>query len=142
MSDRSEIKAVLDKYRTAVHAKDVKALMALYDDNVRVFDLWGQWVFNGAGEWRQPLEEWFHSLGQDRSSPEFRDVQMEIGDGLAAVNAFVTYRGLSADGKELRSMDNRITWILRKHDDGAWKIVHEHTSAPVDFETGKVTLKR
>ena len=46
------------------------------------------------------------------------------------------------EGKELRSMDNRITWVLRKNSEGAWKIVHEHTSAPVDFETGKATLRR
>lgn len=142
MSDRTEIKAMLDEYRTAVHAKDLKAFMALYDDNVRVFDLWGSWFYLGAGEWRKPAEEWFRSLGADRSSPEFRDVEMEIGEGLAAVNAIVTYRGMSAGGKELRSMDNRITWVLRKHDGGEWKIIHEHTSAPADIETGKVTLKR
>ena len=50
--------------------------------------------------------------------------------------------GLSADGKELRSMDNRITWVLRRSVDGAWKIVHEHSSAPVDFDTGKDSLRR
>src|SRR6266851_9883530 len=49
-------------------------------------------------------------------------------------------QGLSGDGKELRSMDNRITWVLRKNRDGAWKIIHEHTSAPADFDTGRVTL--
>ena len=87
-------------------------------------------------------QEWFGSLETERSSPEFHDVQYEIGDGVAAVHAFITSKGLSADGKELRSMDNRITWVLRKNRDGAWKIIHEHTSAPTDFETGKVTLRR
>ena len=38
-------------------------------------------------------------------------------------------------------MNNRLTWILRKEPDGAWKIVHEHTSAPVGDE-GKVQLRR
>ena len=38
-------------------------------------------------------------------------------------------------------MQNRLTWVL-KQKDGAWKIVHEHTSAPVDFETAKVILQR
>ena len=142
MSDRSEIKAILDGYRTAVHAKDLKAFIGLYDDEVRVFDLWEQWVYNGAAEWRKPAEEWFRSLGNDRSSPEFREVEIVVGEEIAAVSAHVTYRGLSADGKELRSMDNRITWVLRKNDRGEWKILHEHTSAPANFETGKVTLKR
>jgi ketosteroid isomerase-like protein len=32
-------------------------------------------------------------------------------------------------------MNNRLTWVLRKDGGGAWKIVHEHTSAPIDLET-------
>ena len=142
MSDRKQIEDVLDRYRTAVYDKDVESFIALYDDDTRVFDLWGKWLYRGSAEWRKPAEEWFTSLGDDLSSPEFHDVEIEIGEGLAAVHAFVTYRGLSADGKELRSMDNRITWIVRKNAGGDWKIVHEHTSAPADFDTGKVTLRR
>ncbi len=142
MTDRDEIEAILDRYRTAVYTKDVEAFIGLYDEDTRVFDLWGRWLYRGSAEWRKPAEEWFGSLGTERSSPEFHDVQFEIGDGLAAVHAFITYKGLSGDGKELRSMDNRITWVLRKNRDGAWKIIHEHTSAPADFDTGRVTLRR
>ena len=142
MSDRKQIEDVLDWYRTAVYDKDVESFIALYDDDTRVFDLWGKWLYRGSAEWRKPAEEWFTSLGDDLSSPEFHDVEIEIDQGLAAVHAFITYRGLSADGKELRSMDNRITWIVRKNAGGDWKIVHEHTSAPADFDTGKVTLRR
>ena len=142
MTDRDEIEAILDRYRTAVYTKDVDAFIGLYDEDTRVFDLWGRWLYRGSAEWRKPAEEWFGSLGTERSSPEFHDVQFEIGNDVASVHAFITYKGLSADGKELRSMDNRITWVLRKQGDGAWKIIHEHTSAPADFETGKVTLRR
>ena len=56
-------------------------------------------------------------------------------------SAFVTYTGLSASGEALRSMDNRLTWVLRS-EKGAWKITHEHTSAPVDFESSEVLLRR
>ena len=38
-------------------------------------------------------------------------------------------------------MNNRLTWGLRKTH-GTWKVVHEHTSAPVDMSTGKVDLAR
>jgi ketosteroid isomerase-like protein len=37
-------------------------------------------------------------------------------------------------------MNNRLTWVLRKDTEGAWKIGHEHTSAPADDE-GKVPLR-
>jgi ketosteroid isomerase-like protein len=39
-------------------------------------------------------------------------------------------------------MNNRLTWALRKTDRGKWKVVHEHSSAPIDFETAKVILNR
>jgi len=142
MTDRDEIEAIPDLYRTAVYTKDVDAFIGLYDEDTRVFDLWGRWLYSGSAEWRKPAEEWFSSLGTDRSSPEFHEVQTEIGDGVAALHAFITYKATSADGKELRSMDNRLTWVFRKNRDGAWKIIHEHTSAPADSETQKVTLRR
>jgi ketosteroid isomerase-like protein len=38
-------------------------------------------------------------------------------------------------------MTNRLTWALRKTG-GAWKVVHEHSSAPIDFESAKAMLQR
>ena len=142
MTDRELIEQMLKVYADAVYTKDVDSYIGLYDEDTRVFDLWGRWLYSGSAEWRKPAQEWFGSLGTDRSSPEFHDVQIEVGDGVAAMHAFITYKGLSGEGKELRSMDNRITWVLRKNRDGAWKVIHEHTSAPADFESGKVTLRR
>lgn len=137
-----DIDALLDRYRTAVYDRNLDAFIQLYDVKARIFDLWGRWVYEDSADWRTAAGEWFSSLGTDRSLPEFHDVRVEAGDSVAAVDAFVTYTGLSEDGKKLRSMDNRITWVLRKNRDGDWKVIHEHTSAPADFETGKVTLRR
>ena len=60
---------------------------------------------------------------------------------VGAVSAFTTYAAVAPDGTELRSMNNRLTWVLRKDGDGTWKIAHEHTSAPAGAE-GKVQLRR
>jgi len=58
-------------------------------------------------------------------------------------HAFVTFKGLSAEGTELRAMNNRLTWALERPPDNGWKIVHEHNSGPADyFETGKVQVRR
>ena len=86
--------------------------------------------------------EWFDSLGSERVGVEHQDVRSVVGDGFAVVHAFVTFKGLSAGGEELRAMDNRLTWALRRSGNGTWKIVHEHSSAPADFETSKVMLQR
>jgi uncharacterized protein (TIGR02246 family) len=136
------IEQMLESYKATAYAKNVDAFVALFDDDVRVFDMWGRWSYEGAGEWRRTVGEWFGSLGDERVAVEFDDVETTIGEDVAAVHAFVTFTGLSADGEELRSMNNRLTWVLRKTDDDVWKVVHEHTSAPIDFETAKVILEK
>jgi ketosteroid isomerase-like protein len=142
MAERGPIEDVLDAYRAAVSAKDVDAMVALYDEHVRVFDLWGRWSYEGAGAWRAAVSEWFGSTGSDRVAVEFDDVRIVAGDGVAVAHAFVTYRASSAEGEELRSMTNRFTWALRAADGSGWKVVHEHTSAPADLETARVLLQR
>ena len=141
LTDHQSIEQMLESYKAAAYAKDVDTFVALFDENVRVFDMWGRWSYDGAGEWRKTVSEWFGSLGDEKVAIEFHDVQTIIGDGVASASAFVTFKGLSAEGEELRAMNNRLTWVLRKTDEGEWKVIHEHTSAPIDFQTAKVILK-
>jgi uncharacterized protein (TIGR02246 family) len=131
---------LLERYAAAARAKDVEAFLALYADDVRSFDLWERWSYDGKDELRRMVEQWFGSLGDETVAVEFDEVRTQIGADVAAVSAFTTFRGISAAGEELRSMNNRLTWVLRKEGDD-WRIVHEHTSAPAGDE-GKVSLRR
>jgi uncharacterized protein (TIGR02246 family) len=132
---------MLEKYAAAVRAKDVDAFVELYADDVRTFDLWSEWSYDGKAAYRGMVAEWFGSLGTDVVAVEFDEVRTQAGEDVGAISAFTTFRGLSAEGEELRSMNNRLTWVLRKDGDGTWKIAHEHTSAPAGDE-GKVQLRR
>lgn len=142
MSNPTEtVAAVLQAYKTAVYDKDVRAFAALYDDDIQVFDMWGEWSHNGIAAWRGMATSWFESLGTERVVVGIDGVQGYVSGAFAAGHAFLTYAAVSSGGEELRSLSNRITLILRKAGD-SWKIIHEHTSAPVDFNTMKVTLQR
>ena len=133
---------MLDSYAAAVRAKDVDAFVGLYADDVRTFDLWSEWSYDGKPAFREMVTEWFGSLPEDEVvAVEFDEVRTQAGEDVAAVSAFTTFAAVAPDGTELRSMNNRLTWILRKDADGAWKIAHEHTSAPAGDE-GKVQLRR
>ena len=132
---------ILDAYKAAVYAKDVDAFVALYDQDVCVFDMWGEWSYSGVEAWRGMVANWFGSLGSERVAVDFAEVQPIMVQEVAVIHAFVTYKGLSAEGEELRAMQNRLTLAL-EHKNGIWKIVHEHSSAPIDFETLKVVLER
>lgn len=135
------VQHVLDAYKAAVFAKDVGAFVALYDQDVCVFDMWDTWAYDGAAAWREMVAGWFGSLGSERVEVDFDDVQTTLTQDVAIAHAFVTYKGLSAEGEELRALQNRLTVVLRPKD-GVWKIIHEHSSAPADFETMKVILQR
>lgn len=132
---------ILEAYKAAVFAKDVDAFAALYDDKVRVFDMWGTWSYDGIAAWRAVVAGWFESLGPERVAVEFGGAQARVAHDLAVVHVFVVYRGLGADGTELRSMTNRMTLALRRSA-GLWKVVHEHTSSPVNHETAKAIFSK
>ena len=142
MSDtEKQVLRALDTYKSAVLAKNADTLMHLYDPEVRVFDAWGTWSYEGAAAWRVAIEGWFTSLGSETVKVAFEDVKMLNGQGFASMSAIVTYAAISAQGHELRAMQNRISWVL-KTSGHVLRIIHEHTSAPVGFEDAKAILQR
>jgi uncharacterized protein (TIGR02246 family) len=133
---------MLEAYAAAVGARDADAFVNLYADDVRSFDLWEQWSYDGKDALRAMVAGWFGSLPDDETvEVSFDDVRTQSGEDVAAVSAFTTFAAVTPTGERLRSMNNRLTWVLRKDADGAWKIAHEHTSAPAG-EGGKVQLQR
>ena len=142
MSDAERsVARIIESYKSAVHARDVGAFMALYDPSVRVFDTWGVWSYENAESWQRAIEGWFASHPTEKLKVSFDDVNISSGREFAVVSAIVTYAGLSAQGEALRAMQNRLTWAL-KTSGHVLRIVHEHTSAPVGFEDAKAILQR
>ena len=132
---------VLETYKSSVRAKDVATLMKLYDPKVRVFDTWGIWSYEGAAAWQSAVQSWFTSLGTETVNVHFEDVQVFGSEGFSTLSAIVTYAAISAQGEELRAMQNRLTWVF-KSSGHVLRIAHEHTSAPVGFEDAKAILSR
>lgn len=128
-------------YAAAVLAKDVEALMRLYEPNVRVFDAWGVWSYEGATAWQTAVEGWFASIGSGRVKVGFDELRLGEGRELSVVSAIVTYAEVSPDGEPLRAMQNRLSWALRTSGH-VLRIVHEHTSAPIGFTDMKAVLQR
>lgn len=128
-------------YASAVLQRDAEAFVRLYDPDVRVFDAWGVWEYKGAELWRRAVEGWFISLGTERVRITFSETECHGSLTMAITTAIARYSSLSAQGEEVRSMQNRITWGLRTTGH-VLRIVHEHTSAPVGFEDMKAILHR
>jgi uncharacterized protein (TIGR02246 family) len=135
-----EIESLLETYKNAVFQKDVEAFVSIFDEDVRIFDMW-EWVYSGLAPWRAMANNWFGSLGSERVVVRFDEVVIREEGEMAIVSAFARFAALSEKGEELRYLQNRLTWVVRKND-GVWKIIHEHTSGPVDGGTMKVLLQR
>ena len=135
------IHQALAAYRAAILAKDVEAFVALFTDDVHIFDMWGPWSQEGIATWRDMAASWFGSLGEERVVVEADDVRTSVSGDMATLTAFLTFRAIDATGKELHSLNNRLSWVLREQA-GRWKVVQEHTSIPVDSATGKGIFKR
>lgn len=136
-----EIDQVAARYVAAVYAKDEAAFLDLYDEAVVVFDMWDAWSYEGREALAGMVRDWFSSLGDDRVGVSFSPTLSRVDGDWAVWAATVRYAGQNAAGEELRAMDNRMSWTLRQQD-GAWRIVHQHSSAPAAFDTMKVRLKR
>lgn len=134
-----EIHSFISRYESLVFEKDVDGVVSLYSDDVSVFETWGAWAYDGITSWRQSIHQWLTSLGDEKVRVSLTQVSLRGTSDLASVSALGLYSAISPSGKTMRSMQNRITWALSKID-GSWKIIHEHTSVPVDFSTFKAIL--
>jgi ketosteroid isomerase-like protein len=136
-----QVLQALETYRAAVLAKNAETFMHLYDSEVRVFDTWGTWSYEGAAAWRVAVEGWFSSLGSETVHVTFEDVRITAEPNFAVMSAFARYAAFSDQGQELRAMQNRITWVLKPRGH-VLRVVHEHTSTPIGFEDTKAIFER
>jgi ketosteroid isomerase-like protein len=142
MSDpEKQVLQALETYKSAVLAKNVTTFMHLYAPEVRVFDTWGNWSYEGAEAWQICVEDWFASLGSETVRVTFEDVRITAEPKFALMSAFARFAAISAQGEELRAMHNRITWVLRPRGH-VLRVFHEHTSTPIGFEDTKAIFTR
>jgi len=127
----SGVDRIFDAYQRAIYAKDVSAFMALYSQDVRVFDAWECYCYEDADTWRAVIERWFNSLGKETVQVSIQEVRTVVSSDYASASALVSYTAIAPDGGQLRSMKNRLSWVLACTHTG-WKIVHEHTSVPIN----------
>jgi uncharacterized protein (TIGR02246 family) len=134
--ESNPVTTVFENYTSAVLAKDVDAFLALYADDTLVFDSWGFWEFAGADAWRPMVQMWFDRLGDKLCETRFTEVVATVRDDVAFAHAAVRYAETTTNGEQADSMMNRMTVALEKRE-GEWKIVHEHTSLPLDMASAK-----
>jgi uncharacterized protein (TIGR02246 family) len=136
-----DFKPLFETYQNAAFHKDEATLLGIYANDVIAFDMWGRWSINGIDALCEMVRAWFASVGDDRDAVTFEVIRTVVGNDLAMAEAFVTYTAVNAAGVAQRSMQNRLTWVAAPRA-GQWRIVHQHTSSPIDPATLAVQFSR
>ena len=128
----AEITAQVETWDQALRARDADGLTADYADDVRVFDIGAQLQDRDAYR-----EQWLACLPWfgNRAWIERRGMQLFAGPELAFLHGYTRVGGERSPAPG-ETPWLRVTVCYRKID-GAWRVVHEHASRPIDFEAGK-----
>ena len=135
MTNESSASSDLEKFFTlygqAVWEKDVAALMALYSEDLVIFDLWEKPAHSSYSEWSETMNQWLGSLDGERVRVEFEKVRTFASGNQGYASAFVSFSAVSEEsGKVLRSIKERISLGFIK-EGSIWRVNHQHTSLPI-----------
>jgi PhnB protein len=127
-SDEAEIRSVLEGLGRAISSKDADAALAPYAPDVVRFDLAPPLATRGPQALdRAGLLAWFDTWrGPIRN--EVQDMAVEISGDLALVFGLLRMAGTKTDGQDVDLWARETVGLRRR--DGAWRIVHQHTSTP------------
>ena len=138
-NNEAEIRQLLDRWEKAFRAKDLDAVMSVYAPGKATvaYDIVPPLQCVGRDTYRKNYEEFFAQYDGPIDF-EFRDLRIVAGNDVAFLHSVERISGILKNGQRSE------VWIrassgLRKIN-GKWLIVHDHISAPVDFETGKAAL--
>ncbi|MGP4081514.1 YybH family protein [Pseudalkalibacillus sp. R45] len=135
----STVLDVLEKYKYGVYEKDVDQFLSIFAPDVHIYDCWGDWESKGISSWRENVVNWFNGLREDGDllKVDFNDLTIEENTNVAFVHCAVTFAAYrEKSGEKLRQMTNRFTFGLKKVNE-SWLITHQHSSLPINMETGK-----
>jgi ketosteroid isomerase-like protein len=118
-------------YAQAAWEKDIQNMIELYSENVVIFDMWTNGYQIGLTEWSNVIKEWLYNLGEEKVNVIFEMIEIHESGDIGFGSALITYQAISTDNAILRSMKNRITIGFHKEKD-MWKVIHQHTSAPIN----------
>jgi len=137
--DKASIEALETRFRDALVAKDVNAVMAVYAPGARLF------VFDIAPPrqhvgWQDYKKDWQGLLVAFPGPLTFTisDLDVTVVGSVAYSHSIQTGQFTGKDGSKL-DVVARVTDVYRKLK-GDWLIVQEHVSVPVDLATQKPDL--
>jgi ketosteroid isomerase-like protein len=135
-SDEAQIKALEAHLVAGFRALDIKSIMECYvlDDSLFAYDANPPRQFVGPEAYKKDWEG-FLTTFPGPVTVEMSDLKVTNDAKLGFGHSIIHFVGTNKDGKKV-DLTLRVTDGYRKIK-GKWLIVEEHSSVPVDFDTGK-----
>ena len=131
-NDEKQIRELVEAKAAALRAKDPKAMVEAYAEQVVVFNL--------APPLRQPsdardtvgVEQWLATFSGPMDA-EVRDLEITVGGDVAFCTSLNRLTAVPAGTDEAFTLWHRVTLGLRRIG-GTWRITHEHESVPFEMD--------
>jgi uncharacterized protein (TIGR02246 family) len=137
--NEAEIRALYDRWAKAFEAKDIDGIMSVYapGDAVIAYDLVPPLQYKGKDAYRKDYVEFLNQY-DGPIHVEYQDMRIISSGDVGFIHTLERFTGKLKNGQP-SDLWLRATSGVRKVN-GKWRIVHDHVSVPVDFETGKAAL--
>ena len=138
-TDETQIRQLIDDWRSALCARDLDRLMAHYAPDVVFFDAVPPFQHRGADAYRRTWEAMFGFL-PPRLTSEVRDVKITVSGDLAVMHCL--QRLVNADTGEAATCGWVRVTVGYRRQQGSWRVIHEHVSVPFDPQTAQAVFMR
>jgi uncharacterized protein (TIGR02246 family) len=126
-ASESEIRALIERWATAVHAGDLETVLADHSEDIQMFDVPPPNEVRGIQAYREtwpPFFEW------QRRGAVFEIVSIDVTAGTDVAFATALLR-CGTEKQLIEEPDNRLRLTVGlRRDDGRWVVSHEHHSFP------------
>jgi uncharacterized protein (TIGR02246 family) len=122
-----EIRAAVDQWTAAIEARDFDALLKLYSDDVRVFDVPAPEQIRGKEPYRRNWESFLARIKGDVKC-DFREMEIFADHDLGFMHTLTSIHAADLDPDHCPWV--RVTVGFQKIN-SKWIVVHEHISVPM-----------
>ncbi|HEX2671486.1 MAG TPA: nuclear transport factor 2 family protein [Polyangiaceae bacterium] len=130
------IRERVQRWASAISAKDIDRVMSLYSPDIVSFDLDPPLRYSGASHKRHAWEQFFSAFQQ--VSYEVDEPSITAGADTAFVHSLNHVKGRLPNG-QVNDLWVRWTACFQRAN-ADWLIVHDHASVPADVAHGRAVL--
>ncbi len=129
----TQVRAVLEDWAEATRQNRQDEILKNHVSDLVIFDVLPPMKYESAESYRQSWGDWQPET-QGEGQFELENLSVTASTDLAFAHCFIRCGGTMPDGHTFQDLV-RATFCLKKID-GAWKILHQHGSKPIQKTGG------